>query len=153
MVRPDGKMFGSRSGRTDRATDKSISILSYDHLLLKFWKFCLNLNRTRLHKIRRPPRAEQLHKSFYNRKLSNNFFALNKKLTIHWFIFSFFFQLQFMLKSQQKVDIKLSKISKTMPSKTYQVTKGRFTPFHWNCLPIFLIWPPLFKGWITLSTG
>ena len=32
---------------------QSISILSYDHLLLKIVKFCLNLNRTRLHKIRR----------------------------------------------------------------------------------------------------
>ena len=52
-------------------------------------------------------RAEQLHESFYNKTLS--FFASNKKLTIHrktQFTFSFLF----MLKSQLKVDIKLSKI-------------------------------------------
>ena len=35
----------------------------------KFWKFCLNLNRTRLHNIRRPP-AEQPQKRFYNKNLS-----------------------------------------------------------------------------------
>ena len=55
-------------------------------------------------------RAEQLHESFYNKSLSFiSFFASNKKLTIHrktQFTLSFLF----MLKSQQKVDIKLSKI-------------------------------------------
>ena len=35
----------------------------------KFWKFCLNLNRTRLHNIRRP-RVEQPQKRFYNKNLS-----------------------------------------------------------------------------------
>ena len=70
---------------------------------LKFWKFCFNLNRTRLHKMGRL-RAEQWHESFVI-----YFFASSKKLTIHrkpQLIFSFLF----MLKSQQKVDIKLSKI-------------------------------------------
>ena len=54
--------------RTDLT--QSISILSYDHLLvLKILKLSLNLNRTRLHNIRRP-RAEQLQKRFY---LTNRF--------------------------------------------------------------------------------
>ena len=46
---PRAKYFSVRPDLT-----LSISILSYDHLCWKFWKFCLNLNRTRLHNIRRP---------------------------------------------------------------------------------------------------
>ena len=53
---------------------------------------------------------EQLHESFYKKHLSFiSFFASNKKLTIHQkaqLAFSFLF----MIKSQLKVDIKLSKI-------------------------------------------
>ena len=88
----------------------------------KFWKSCLNLNRTRLHiKIRpfRPDqtaaRAEQLHESLHQKNLL--FISLrwrieethnSQKNTTHVLIF--ILQLQFPLKSQQKVDIKLSKM-------------------------------------------
>ena len=76
----------------------------------KFWKFCLNLNRTRLHKITRlRARIGTLTWKFLPQKFVIYFFTSNKKLTIHrktQLMFSF----QFMLKSQQKVDIKLSKI-------------------------------------------
>ena len=44
---------------------QAISILSYDHLVLKI----LSLNRTRLHNIRRP-RVEQLQRRFYNKNSS-----------------------------------------------------------------------------------
>ena len=55
-------------------------------------------------------RAEQLHTSFYN-KICYLFLRAEQetlKKTTHFLIFVF--ELQFMLKSQQKVDIKLSKI-------------------------------------------
>ena len=107
MGGPDGKIFGSRSGRTDLAalgpyvlTESQIFSRPARDLTQSISIFCSSLNRTRLHKIRRL------------RALNNysfSFFASNKKLTIHRktkFMFSFLF----MLKSQQKVDIKLSKI-------------------------------------------
>ena len=75
----------------------------------KFWKFCLNLNRTRLHKIRRL-RQRNNYMSFYLKNLSFissifsfYFFASNRNLTIHGKT-QLMSQLQFMLKSQQKVD-------------------------------------------------
>ena len=78
----------------------------------KFWKFCFNLNRTRLHNTRRP-RAEQPQKRFCNKNLS---FISPRRTRNSQFIekydsFSHIcFQCKFMLKTQQKVDIKLSKI-------------------------------------------
>ena len=79
----------------------------------KFWKFCLNLNRTRLHKIR-IPRARNNYIQFYNKNLlfissRRTQETLNSSKNTTPFLI-FVFQLQFMLKSQQKVDIKLSKI-------------------------------------------
>ena len=72
---PRAKYFPVRPDLT-----QSISILSYDHLLLKILKI---LFEPRLHKIRGLC-AEQLHESFYNKILSFiSFFASNKKLTIH----------------------------------------------------------------------
>ena len=75
-------------------------------------------------------RAEQLNESFYNKTLSFiTFFASNKKLTIHrktQFTFSFLF----MLKSQQKVDINLSKICqaiKNLASDKRSLHTSRFT--------------------------
>ena len=106
---------------------QSISILSYDHLLLKIWKFCLNLNRTRLHKIRRP-RSEQSHTSFYNKNLSfiSSCRTRNSKKMTHFLIIVF--QLQFMLKSQQKVDIKLSKMcQRHQKLSEWQKVASRFT--------------------------
>jgi len=60
----------------------------------KFWKFCLNLNRTWLHNIRRP-RAEQLQKRFYNIKACHLFLRVEQethnlsKNTTHFLIFGF----------------------------------------------------------------
>ena len=98
---PRAKYFPFRPDLT-----QSIRILSYDHLLLKILNFCLNLN-----KIRRP-RAVQFHKSFYN-TICHSFLRVEQethnssKSTSQFLIFVF--QLQFVLKSQQKVEIKLSK--------------------------------------------
>ena len=78
----------------------------------KFWKFCLNLNRTRLHKIRRL-RARNNYMKVCTTKICHLFLRVEKetlnssKNTTHFLIFVF--HLQSMLKSQQKVDIKLSK--------------------------------------------
>ena len=71
---------------------QSISILSYDHLLLKIWKFCLNLNRTRLHKIRRP-RARNNHIQVSITKICHLFLraeqeTLKKNDTFSHFCFS-----------------------------------------------------------------
>ena len=77
---PVGKIFGSRSVRPIRSDCRA--------------------------------HAEQLLKSFYNKKKCHLFhveqgtYNSSKNMT-HFFIF---FQLQFMLERQQKVDIKLSKI-------------------------------------------
>ena len=138
MGGPEGKIFGSRSGRTGRAHESQIfsrpsrPYSVNKHFIIwpllycwKFWKFCLRLNRKRLHKIRRL-RAQNNYMSFYHKNLSFissifssfYFFASNKKLTIHRKT-----QLmQFMLKSQQKVDIKLSKIC-----QSHQQVASRFT--------------------------
>ena len=69
-----------------------------------------NLNRTRLHKIRRP-RARNNHIQVSITRIYHLFLRAEQetlKKTTHFLIFVF--QLQFMLKSQQKVDIKLSKM-------------------------------------------
>ena len=58
---PDGKRFGSRSGRTVN-----------NHFIiwpLWCWKFCLNVNMTQMHNIRRP-RSGQRQKGFHNKRLS-----------------------------------------------------------------------------------
>ena len=122
---PDGKIFGRGQGvRTERNEvrtswprakyfpvrpdlTQSISILSYDHL----------------------PRAEQLHTSFYNKNLSfisSRRTRNSKKKPTHFLIIVF--QLQFMLKSQQKVDIKLSKICQSHQKLSeWQKVASRFT--------------------------
>ena len=117
----------------------------------KFWKFRLNLNRTRLHKIRRL-RARNNYLSFYHKNLSFissifssfYFFASNKKLTIHRKT-----QLmQFMLKSQQKVDIKLSKICQSHQKLSeWQKVASRFTEIvvkMWKCRSRFKLFVGLF---------
>ena len=97
----------------------------------KFSKFCLNLNRTRLHKIRR-------------RRARNNYIQVSTTKICHFFLrveqetlhssknttrfLMFVFQLQFMLKSQQKVDIKLSKICQSHQKLSqWQKAASRFT--------------------------
>ena len=85
---------------------QSISILSYDHLLTKIWT---SVGRDDITSDGRA-RAEQLHKSFYN-KNCHSFLRVEQEIhnsskkPPHFLIFVF--QLQFMPKSQLKVDIKL----------------------------------------------
>ena len=98
-VGPNGKLFGSRTGSTDLEPNifpsgpTLLSQYAFYHMTTccwKFWKFCFNLNRTRLHKIRRL-RARNNNMSFYHKKIVIYFFyffffyffASNKKLTIH----------------------------------------------------------------------
>ena len=62
---PRAKYFPFRPDLT-----QSISILSYDHLLLKFLKILFEPKWDAIHKIRRPRARNELYKSFYNKKLS-----------------------------------------------------------------------------------
>ena len=97
----------------------------------KFWKFCLSLNRTRLHKIRRP-RSRNNYIQVSTTKIHHLFLRVEQetlnssKNTAHFLIFVF--QLQFMLKSQQKVDIKLSRICQSHQKLSeWQKIASRFT--------------------------
>ena len=97
----------------------------------KFWKFCLSLNRTRLHKIRRP-RARNSYIQVSTTKIHHLFLRVEQetlnslKNTTHFLIFVF--QLQFLLKSQQKVAIKLSKICRSHQKLSeWQKIASRFT--------------------------
>ena len=120
---PDGKIFGSRSGRTDRAQSwqrakyfpvrpnltQSISILSYDHLLLKILKILFDPKRSDGHTC---------ILKVSTTKICHLFFALNKELTctIHWknrLIFSFLFHAKKPTESWHKAVKNMSKPSKT----------------------------------------
>ena len=98
----------------------------YDHLLLKIVKISFE-------PIRPDSRArvEQLHNSFYNKKLSlflyteQGTYNSSKNMT-HFLICVF--QLQFMLKSQQKVLIKLSKICQSHQ----KLSKGQKVASHFT---------------------
>ena len=97
----------------------------------KFWKFCLSLNKTRLHKIRRP-RSRNNYIQVSTTKIHHLFLRVEQetlnssKNTAHFLIFVF--QLQFMLKSQQKVDIKLSRICQSHQKLSeWQKIASRFT--------------------------
>ena len=87
-VLTESQIFSVRPDHT-----QSLSILSYDHLLLKILKILLNLNRTRLHEIR-PLSARNNYMKVYSKKIVIYFFASNKKLTTHkktQLVFSFLF--------------------------------------------------------------
>ena len=92
----------------------------------KFWKFCLNLNRTRLHKIRRP-RARNNYIQFYNKNLlfissrrTRNSQFIEKHDTLSHFCFSIAIHAKKPTESWHKAVKNMSKSSKN------------FT-LHWNC--------------------
>ena len=115
---PRAKYFPVRPDLT-----QSISILSYDHLLLKILKILFEPKYIRSDGCARGT----ITWKFLQQKFVIYFFTSSKKLTIHrkpQLIFSFFL----MLKSQQKVDIKLSKICQSHQKLSeWQKVASRFT--------------------------
>ena len=101
---------GLRSEHSDREPNiflsgpptQSISILSYDHSLLKILKILFEPKKDMVTEDQTAARVENICHLFLRIKKETH---TSSKNTTHVLIF-----VQFMLKSQQKVDIKLSKI-------------------------------------------
>ena len=111
----------------------------------------MTLNRTRLHKIRRP-RARNNYIQDSPTKMYHLVLRVEQethnssKNTTHFLLFVF--QLQSMLKSQQKVDIKLSKICQSHQKLSgWQKVASRFTEIvvkMWKCRRRFKLFVGLF---------
>ena len=104
----------------------------------KFWKFCLNLNRTRLYKIKLPRARNNYTKvstteiSFISSRRTRNLQFIEK----HNSFSNFCVQVQFMLKGQQKLDIKLSKICQNHQKlNEWQKVASRFTEIVYKSSP------------------
>ena len=108
-------------------------------------------------------RTEQFHKGFYN-KICHSFLHVEQlqetrnssENTTQFLIF--IFQLQFMLKSQQKVDIKLSKYVKTIKNlasdkRSLHASLKLFTNLHLNTENVGLVSSYLSTSWILLNKG
>ena len=119
----------------------------------KFWKFRLNLNRTRLHKIRRlPARIGTSSHRTSSRRTRNSQFIEKHNPCSH-----FCSSIAMHAESQQKVDIKLSKICQSHQKLSeWRKVASRFTvkTTHENIGVVSSYLPGyLSTSWILLNKG